>query len=353
MADPRSSPRDSWRTRRIFESSDRAGAFSRAKARRKQRDYLKGHWKGLTGAWLACTAVIWATSLLAPSQFFRGLLVGVVAAGYWGLAWGWIIQVTGTGGALIGADAEEWTAQGLRDGAGPGWHVISHFRLKVWDMDHVLVGPGGVFVLETKWRSEPWDFDKPGRDMRRAVEQVERNAQDLTRWHYLKSIGIGSAFPVVVVWGSWARGLESIGRVGSTPVVPGPMLGDWLDSLPRSGLSRQQVKDLVDNLQHEVELHDSADDEALEAPLSVIEWTARIVAIVVVASAGAISTSVVAKLANNVYLDLVGAAALAAGGVVAIRIRPARAYGWAWASGVIGVVLYAAWLVVYRLWIHK
>ena len=89
-----------------------------------------------------------------------------------------------------------------------------------WNVDHVVVGPGGVFVLETKARPRrratrpqeeqdvifdgkvlefPWCYD------RKAAEQVERNA----RWvrEFLAGFGPKDLViqPVIVVPGWWVK----------------------------------------------------------------------------------------------------------------------------------------------------
>jgi hypothetical protein len=66
------------------------------------------------------------------------------------------MRLTGTASTMMGDTAEQWTAQELRPLSKDGWRLINHFGLTSDDIDHLLIGPGGVFVLETKWSSTDW-----------------------------------------------------------------------------------------------------------------------------------------------------------------------------------------------------
>ncbi len=47
--------------------------------------------------------------------------------------------------------AEQWTAQELRPLREHGWKLVNHVGLGPGDQDHVVVGPGAVVLIETKW----------------------------------------------------------------------------------------------------------------------------------------------------------------------------------------------------------
>jgi hypothetical protein len=61
-------------------------------------------------------------------------------------------------GQSVQEEAERWSrgAEGERkvgailETLGPGWHVLHDVSLGRGNIDHVLVGPGGVFSIETK-----------------------------------------------------------------------------------------------------------------------------------------------------------------------------------------------------------
>ena len=54
---------------------------------------------------------------------------------------------------------------------------MNHFGLGLGDQDHVVVGPGGVVLVETKWGGTPWDVDAGDVFFRRALEQAAGKCQ--------------------------------------------------------------------------------------------------------------------------------------------------------------------------------
>lgn len=95
---------------------------------------------------------------LSP-PYLRGLVAGfAVAALVFGLVW---YAVLGDASMTwrVGALGEHWTSEELQL-LGPGWTVMNNLRIPGVDgsereIDHVLVGPGGVLVVDSKlWPSK-------------------------------------------------------------------------------------------------------------------------------------------------------------------------------------------------------
>lgn len=59
---------------------------------------------------------------------------------------------------------------------GGAWRTVSGLRR--WDIDHVLVGPGGVVAVETKWQGRGWALDPPEDRVLGAAQQAESNARE-------------------------------------------------------------------------------------------------------------------------------------------------------------------------------
>jgi hypothetical protein len=80
---------------------------------------------------------------------------GVIASCGWWL-YVLMMQFSGIGGHQTGIAAEEWTAGELRRlrQMRDGWRTANHIWLEKADVDHVALGPGGFFALETKFRSD-------------------------------------------------------------------------------------------------------------------------------------------------------------------------------------------------------
>jgi len=93
-----------------------------------------------------------------PDGQFRAFCAGLVVAGDLGAVAFWVAQATGTASTMMGDLAEQWTASELRKLRRRGWRVLNHVMLKQRDIDHVLIGPGGVYAVETKWGPDPGRF---------------------------------------------------------------------------------------------------------------------------------------------------------------------------------------------------
>jgi len=165
-----------------------------------------------------------------------GGLVGVASA-----LWLWVVQVTGTAPTMMGDLGEQFTAAELRTLSRSGWSVVNHVLLQTRDIDHVLVGPGGVIAVETKWSSLPWTVDPPENRIRDAVESIRAHARQLTLWHSLKSLGVGQVRPVLILWGARADEIP-LTLADGVPVAGGPAARAWLATLGSDALTDEQVR---------------------------------------------------------------------------------------------------------------
>lgn len=233
-----------WRRQRELAGDQRAGAWAGAKARRVQRDYLRRNWRRLTTGVLIMLTPPLIAALLVPGGFARGLLVGADLAAVAGALGFWVLQVTGSGPTMMGSLAEQWTASELRR-LRAGWRVVNNLSLQSGDIDHITIGPGGAWLVETKWSASPWRLDSPDDRVVRAARQAIGNARRLQLWTGFKAAGVGPVHPVVMLWGAGtaqlATGQVDVGGVTVT-VVPGPSAHLWRASLPSSGLTGAQVE---------------------------------------------------------------------------------------------------------------
>jgi len=193
----------------------RAGGWARRRARTAQRRYVRAHCRLLAAAALALLAPVLLAALLVPSTQVRYFLLGADLAGTTGVLAVWVLQVTGTGPAMMGDLAEQWTAAELRGLRRGGWRLVNQLALRPWDIDHVLIGPGGAVVVETKWSANPWVLDPPDERIRRAVRQAQGNARDLRLWGRSRAQGFAQVLPVVMLWGPGSSQLDLIHLAGS------------------------------------------------------------------------------------------------------------------------------------------
>ena len=142
-----------------------------------------------------------------------------------------------------GADGERWTAKQLKKLDPNLWHVRHDLQSDKGNIDHLVIGPGGVFLLDSKnWfgdvtveagaatvtaRDDPdtaWTWTKLNRTLKAASAA---NSTALTRMTGRREW----ITPVVVVWAPFEqRCVESDGVV----YVKGDALTQWLNSrVPR------------------------------------------------------------------------------------------------------------------------
>jgi hypothetical protein len=139
-----------------------------------------------------------------------------------------------------GADGERRTAKALRALDNSTWRVLHDLPLGRANRDHVLVGPAGVFLIDTKAfpgssvRIEGDDvaverLDDPDRcDRRQIARQVRRDAARL-RDELTAAMGRSPGWVqgVVVVWGVFAQRIVEGDRV---VFVHGDELVAWLEA---------------------------------------------------------------------------------------------------------------------------
>jgi hypothetical protein len=128
-----------------------AGQRAIRRARRMRLTLIKKHLPALGLVTLIYSSLL----LLIPFfPFFpRQFWYGAMAVGYlWLLE---ALQFHGEQAASIslGGLAEQWTSHELKKLRRAGWRLIDRVEFEDMDVDHVLVGPGGVLAIETKWSS--------------------------------------------------------------------------------------------------------------------------------------------------------------------------------------------------------
>jgi hypothetical protein len=95
----------------------------------------------------------------------------------------------------LGVAGEELTADQLRKLRRRGWRVINHVMLEKGDIDHALLGPGGFFAVDSKYRTD-WatsagKLDELARKSHRQARALQSRLQMRTP----------EVHPAVVLWG--------------------------------------------------------------------------------------------------------------------------------------------------------
>jgi hypothetical protein len=200
---------------RELASDRRAGSSARTSIRKRRRATVKEQWRSLAALAAATRALFVVAAVFATGPLQRGFILGSGAVITVAMAAALAVLTSGTAPLTMGELAEQWTAQEVRPLQEHGWRLINHFGLGTGDYDHVLVGPGGVVLVETKWGGTPWDVDARDLAFRLALEQTARNAKQLAMCDGVVKHGRPQVEPVLAVWGPAGRRLRD--AIGSVP----------------------------------------------------------------------------------------------------------------------------------------
>jgi hypothetical protein len=207
--------------------------------------------------WCFTGTVLVASALLAATRpswgywcgFFAGAFLAMTAALYESPP-GWIEQWQ------VGAWGEQWTAKEVAKLTAAGWIMLHDLRRGGANVDHVLIGPAGVFVLDSKNLDGEVTVDRdtlaltrPGDDWPAyssdgPARQVRGNAAHL---HELIRRRTGRKVWVRGVVVLWARFPQQHAAGNRVDLVAGPHLADWLAAQPRQ-LSVDEVQQLTQAL---------------------------------------------------------------------------------------------------------
>lgn len=138
---------------------------------------------------------------------------------------------------LRGAEGEEQVGDILNGLAADGWHVTHDVSLGRGNIDHLLVGPGGIFSIETK--SHPGHISVDRLDQRML-------AQAYAEKKLLERITGLEVQPLLVFSRAWLVGHVPVQRRGVT-VLPARML-TWFFSRRRPTLSTERAREIHEHL---------------------------------------------------------------------------------------------------------
>jgi Nuclease-related domain len=144
--------------------------------------------------------------VLGTDAFWLGFIIGVGGTGAACYAVWLATETTGARSWLVGSNAEVWTGEELNR-LGNDWRRVDCVPFgQIFDVDHLVVGPAGVFAVETKFTAVPWRADGPSFELRRAVRNAEWKARKIRLM--LKAAGNPGTTPVLVIWGPGAPDID-------------------------------------------------------------------------------------------------------------------------------------------------
>lgn len=171
----------------------------------------------------------------------------------------------------LGFDGERQTAQFLIPLIANGYQVFHDLPYessqgKSFNLDHVVVGSKGVFVIETKARSKPAKgkaevaFDGshlqfPSYSDAEPIEQAKRNARHLAQELQRRTGEKIEVFPMVVLPGWW---VNRLGASQDVVVLNPKEVGRHIESMPNAALTDKVCKQIIGYFEEKAEI--SPDD---------------------------------------------------------------------------------------------
>lgn len=327
------------RDRRLGSDAE-AGRFARRSVRLIHRQVLRRKWRLFALMSLGIAVVTVGAVLVQERPFVRGLTVGVALAATIAAIAFTVVLFGGTAPLMMGEIAEQWTAQSLRPLQRHGWHLANHILINSGDADHILIGPGGVIVVETKWRREPWRAQGPDFDRDAAIAQAKQAAESVRH-------RLGGGVPVeaaVVLW----TGLADSGsppsterRYGDVVIVPGPNLEGWAHRRGRHRFDDETVSQLWARLKEQKVR--SAEYERRSSPIPMSFDNIAVVAcgLIVLAALGMLASGWLFTTTESFALWFGGTAAVGLGYAAARRStvlrRPLLAFALGWTASLVFV----------------
>ena len=218
----------------VYRERRRAGRDAQRLVRAEWKQVRRGYWRLLAmvvgaSAFGIGLVVVLAAWMGAP-EFVLGMLVGL-GLGVVPLYVYLLMVSSGIAAREFGADAERWTATELRRLDPQRWRVFHDVPVRSGNVDHVAVGPGRVYAIETKWTTARGRF----RDgfARQAARQAAELGEELSRRGVQREV-----IALLVIWGkgvSVALGERpELDRPTQTRIMAGVNATDWLGRMDRA-----------------------------------------------------------------------------------------------------------------------
>jgi len=128
-----------------------------------------------------------------------------------------------------------------------GWRGVSNLYFDGHgDVDLILIGPGGVFAIESKWTNEPWKVDAAGitGPLKSPTKQARLGARKAASTFRASPSPLAlDVTPVVVLWGPGVPEIEGGSMISDDVLVAEGRRGQaWVQRLTGAQLTRQTVR---------------------------------------------------------------------------------------------------------------
>jgi hypothetical protein len=293
-------------------STERAGTQSRQIIRRAQRERLCDRWYVFAGIAAIATVVCLAVELLV-AQPLDAYLVGAIAVSTLWACHSVLTTADGLAARRAGILGEEWTVMELQRLPRGDWRFVNHVMLERGDVDHAVLGPGGFFAVDSKWRSEWSEVD-----LSRVAAACHEQARKL---HSRLGVRMPRVSPVIVMWGPRvADTYPHVFERDGVTFCPGKLLVGHLRGLPTS-IDTGTIETAFAALDRYVEKRDVGEQEERgESLRSISDQFNDLLFAGLAAGASLFAVALVSSIPPGGVWSIATAAALAvAGGAARIR----------------------------------
>jgi hypothetical protein len=206
-------------------------------------DILRERIKPIASTLIGSYTAFFLLHALAPTRF-AGVILGVtLTIPIWIVTLAVMSDPSAAAWAL-GGEAEDWTSTELRRVFGRNAVVIDDVQFDHSNADHVIVGPFGVVVVETKWSATEWASPRGYRTLNGAANQARDGARRIGRTLHEHGIRV-TVETLVVAWGGrtsyWPKG-SRVRQVAKTTVAAGPFVREWAATRTAVVLSEAQIR---------------------------------------------------------------------------------------------------------------
>jgi hypothetical protein len=317
-------------------SRKRVGRHTRKLALDQVKSFVRPNWKSLLFPLFLPVGGSLLLSLRMKGVV-RWIFVGAV-----GTSGPWLVAIlvilwTGVGNTLMGLEGEHFTAEILRKFRPHGWILVNGIKIKrAADIDHVLVGPAGLLVIESKWSHNPWPTSDQDQTFmagafKRAVSQALRNRKDV-EWRFEKDLEGVTIKAVCVLWSNEYSASDPLWfEHRGVLVVRGPALESWLKNLTGVSLQQPDIERVLKVIEHQALSRDAYDlTQTGPPPRTVQKFILDTVVAPFMAFMFVVYGFVLVALAHNIWLYACALFFFAVIGIAALRISYLRrvAIGW-------------------------
>jgi hypothetical protein len=252
---------------RSLAGANHVSAHSRRQLRDLERRWVTRNWR-IIALILGGTAIAAVVAAVVVPTALGDVLAGVLLASGWWWLHTIMIETTGANRHRLGLLGETWTSMELAARRRRGWRHVNDLSLDFGQADHVAVGPGGVVVVESKYRN---DWLSASGDLGGMAAQVKRLGTPLGLHLKLR----GETRVIVAMWGNSLDELVGDTWIELDGVVfcRGAALGTYLDSLPNT-LDNEQVRCAHSSLAALVQRRD--DHDAAEKGAAPLPWSEQL-----------------------------------------------------------------------------